>query len=63
MGTVLNEDGDLINFPIYGRTAPTGGVMYGHTIVQYGDDLNFGWEKDVQHYTDELDEKFQEGLA
>jgi len=47
MGTVLNEDGDLISFPIYGRTAPTGGVMYGHTIIQYGDDLNFGWEKDV----------------
>lgn len=64
MGTIKNEEGDLISFPIYGRTVPTGGVMYGHTIIQYGERLGFGWEEDTTDYFEaNLDAKFREGLA
>jgi hypothetical protein len=62
MGTVLNENGDLISFPIYGRTTPTGGMMYGHTLIQYGDDLQFGWEQDTMEYDEDIDSKFREGM-
>lgn len=62
MGTVLNENGDLISFPIYGRTTPTGGMMYGHTLIQYGDDLQFGWEQDTIEYGEDIDSKFREGM-
>jgi hypothetical protein len=38
--------------------------MYGHTIIQYGERLGFGWEEDTTDYFEaNLDAKFREGLA
>lgn len=63
MGSIVNSNGEIVSFPIYGRISQTGGVMYGHTIIQYGDDLNFGWEGETRWYTEKRDLMLQEGMA
>ena len=63
MGTVFDADGEPISFPIYGRISQIGGVMYGHHIITYRDDLDMSWERDTKWYTDNLDAKMVEGIA
>jgi hypothetical protein len=63
MGTVFNSDGEAVSFPIYGRISQIGGIMYGHSIISYRDDLAMSWELDTKWYTDDLDMRMVEGLA
>lgn len=63
MGTIFSSEGQQINFPIYGRVSQIGGLMYGHYIIHYGDNLDLSWEQDTKWYTDDLDDIFIEGMA
>lgn len=63
MGSLFNEEGELITFPIYGRISQTGGKMYGHTIFQYGETLGLSWENETLWYGSSVDDKLLEGMA